>query len=233
MGLWAALGRPLLTAPASPADYAHVFQRPLHPAADGAVLRVHGPHLQRLLLQVGQSVRLRLERVCHVQLQPRPGGAQEDGALEVSAARAPCAVFGGRAFAEAPPSPGRAAAHSALCYSDSVVRRSRVLQLDPSVPGVFQGPYPLGIDPVSVHFPRGDRGFLWGAAWLSLSRGSLGLLDVVHAVANGGEGALRRFLRELRWPMCVPNELGLETKLSCPFGKAGQCRGAAALRHGS
>lgn len=31
-----------------------------------------------------------------------------------------------------------------------MVRRSRVLQLDPSVPGVFQGPYPLGIDPVSA-----------------------------------------------------------------------------------
>lgn len=63
-------------------DHAHVFQRPLHPAADGAVLGVHGPHLQRLLLQVGQPVRLWLERVRHVQLQPRPGGAQEDGALE-------------------------------------------------------------------------------------------------------------------------------------------------------
>ncbi|XP_036163266.1 V-type proton ATPase 116 kDa subunit a2 isoform X2 [Myotis myotis] len=33
-------------------------------------------------------------------------------------------------------------------WNDSVVRRSRVLQLDPSVPGVFQGPYPLGIDPI-------------------------------------------------------------------------------------
>lgn len=25
-----------------------------------------------------------------------------------------------------------------------------VLQLDPAVPGVFKGPYPIGIDPVSV-----------------------------------------------------------------------------------
>ncbi|XP_032165688.1 V-type proton ATPase 116 kDa subunit a isoform X3 [Mustela erminea] len=35
-----------------------------------------------------------------------------------------------------------------VLWNDSVVRRSRVLQLDPSVPGVFQGPYPLGIDPI-------------------------------------------------------------------------------------
>uniref|UniRef100_A0A8C0KQQ2 V-type proton ATPase subunit a n=1 Tax=Canis lupus dingo TaxID=286419 RepID=A0A8C0KQQ2_CANLU len=44
------------------------------------------------------------------------------------------------------------------CFSKSVnlfgsgwnvsAMRSRVLQLDPSVPGVFQGPYPLGIDPI-------------------------------------------------------------------------------------
>nr|XP_004611199.1 unnamed protein product [Sorex araneus] len=33
-------------------------------------------------------------------------------------------------------------------WNDSVVRHSRLLQLDPSVPGVFQGPYPLGIDPI-------------------------------------------------------------------------------------
>lgn len=34
-----------------------------------------------------------------------------------------------------------------------MVKHSRVLQLDPSVPGVFRGPYPLGIDPVSVRSP--------------------------------------------------------------------------------
>ncbi|GAB5578973.1 V-type proton ATPase 116 kDa subunit a2 isoform X1 [Prionailurus iriomotensis] len=33
-------------------------------------------------------------------------------------------------------------------WNDSVVRHNRVLQLDPSIPGVFQGPYPLGIDPI-------------------------------------------------------------------------------------
>ncbi|KAK2102865.1 hypothetical protein P7K49_020532 [Saguinus oedipus] len=43
--------------------------------------------------------------------------------------------------------------HSAFCYSDSVVRHNRVLQLDPSIPGVFRGPYPLGIDPVSAPRP--------------------------------------------------------------------------------
>ena len=40
-----------------------------------------------------------------------------------------------------------------LCYSDSVVRHHGVLQLDPSVPGVFRGPYPFGIDPVSILHP--------------------------------------------------------------------------------
>ncbi|KAF6333423.1 hypothetical protein mRhiFer1_008181 [Rhinolophus ferrumequinum] len=35
-----------------------------------------------------------------------------------------------------------------VLWNDSVVRHSRLLQLDPSVPGVFQGPYPLGIDPI-------------------------------------------------------------------------------------
>uniref|UniRef100_A0A452TA41 V-type proton ATPase subunit a n=2 Tax=Ursus TaxID=9639 RepID=A0A452TA41_URSMA len=32
--------------------------------------------------------------------------------------------------------------------SHAPAEHSRVLQLDPSVPGVFQGPYPLGIDPI-------------------------------------------------------------------------------------
>ena len=35
-----------------------------------------------------------------------------------------------------------------VLWNDSVVRHNRVLQLDPSVPGVFRGPYPLGIDPI-------------------------------------------------------------------------------------
>ncbi|XP_004595468.2 V-type proton ATPase 116 kDa subunit a 2 [Ochotona princeps] len=35
-----------------------------------------------------------------------------------------------------------------VLWNDSVVRHSRVLQLDPSVPGVFRGPYPFGIDPI-------------------------------------------------------------------------------------
>ncbi|XP_063081559.1 V-type proton ATPase 116 kDa subunit a 2 isoform X2 [Cavia porcellus] len=33
-------------------------------------------------------------------------------------------------------------------WNASTVRHSRVLQLDPSVPGVFRGPYPFGIDPI-------------------------------------------------------------------------------------
>lgn len=102
----------------------------------------------------------------------------------------PALCSGEERFPEAPLSPGLVGAHSALCHSDSVVRRSRVLQLDPSVPGVFQGPYPLGIDPVSVLFPPHDRGFLWGATRLSLSWGSLRLLGRAHAVAHGGEDAL-------------------------------------------
>ncbi|XP_060026751.1 V-type proton ATPase 116 kDa subunit a 2 isoform X4 [Lagenorhynchus albirostris] len=35
-----------------------------------------------------------------------------------------------------------------MLWNDSVIRHNRVLQLDPSVPGVFRGPYPLGIDPI-------------------------------------------------------------------------------------
>uniref|UniRef100_A0AC11D0E5 ATPase H+ transporting V0 subunit a2 n=1 Tax=Ovis aries TaxID=9940 RepID=A0AC11D0E5_SHEEP len=35
-----------------------------------------------------------------------------------------------------------------VLWNDSVVRRHGVLQLDPSVPGVFRGPYPFGIDPI-------------------------------------------------------------------------------------
>uniref|UniRef100_A0A2K6TYF1 V-type proton ATPase subunit a n=1 Tax=Saimiri boliviensis boliviensis TaxID=39432 RepID=A0A2K6TYF1_SAIBB len=37
-----------------------------------------------------------------------------------------------------------------VLWNDSVVRHNRVLQLDPSIPGVFRGPYPLGIDPVNL-----------------------------------------------------------------------------------
>ncbi|XP_053444373.1 V-type proton ATPase 116 kDa subunit a 2 isoform X2 [Nycticebus coucang] len=35
-----------------------------------------------------------------------------------------------------------------VLWNDSTIRHSRVLQLDPSVPGVFRGPYPFGIDPI-------------------------------------------------------------------------------------
>uniref|UniRef100_A0A2K5J5H2 V-type proton ATPase subunit a n=1 Tax=Colobus angolensis palliatus TaxID=336983 RepID=A0A2K5J5H2_COLAP len=35
-----------------------------------------------------------------------------------------------------------------VLWNDSVVRHNSILQLDPSVPGVFRGPYPLGIDPI-------------------------------------------------------------------------------------
>ncbi|VTJ57197.1 V-type proton ATPase 116 kDa subunit a 2 isoform X3 [Marmota monax] len=35
-----------------------------------------------------------------------------------------------------------------VLWNDSVVRHSRVLQLDPAIPGVFRGPYPFGIDPI-------------------------------------------------------------------------------------
>lgn len=51
---------------------------------------------------------------------------------------------------------------SALCFSDSTIRHSRTLQLDPNIPGVFRGPYPFGIDPVSVSFPVCE-GRCWGA----------------------------------------------------------------------
>ncbi|KAF4011789.1 hypothetical protein G4228_003489 [Cervus hanglu yarkandensis] len=35
-----------------------------------------------------------------------------------------------------------------VLWNDSIVRHHSVLQLDPSVPGVFRGPYPFGIDPI-------------------------------------------------------------------------------------
>nr|XP_044988430.1 V-type proton ATPase 116 kDa subunit a2 isoform X2 [Jaculus jaculus] len=35
-----------------------------------------------------------------------------------------------------------------VLWNDSVVRNSKTLQLNPSIPGVFQGPYPFGIDPI-------------------------------------------------------------------------------------
>lgn len=66
---------------------------------------------------------------------------------------------------KAPSPPRRKPSHSASLCSDSVVRHNRVLQLDPSVPGVFRGPYPLGIDPVSAPHPHPHGlGFLGGAA---------------------------------------------------------------------
>lgn len=45
------------------------------------------------------------------------------------------------------------ATFSVLSFSDSTIRHSRTLQLDPNIPGVFRGPYPFGIDPVSASFP--------------------------------------------------------------------------------
>lgn len=143
-------------------DPGDVLQWPLHPPADGAVLRVHRPHLQRLLLQVCEPLWLSVERVCHVQLQPLCRGTEGDEALEV----------GGRGTGM-----GQVGTHfpspflckwrpcSALSYSDSTIRHSRTLQLDPNVPGVFRGPYPFGIDPVSTSFPMFlSKRRCWGAA---------------------------------------------------------------------
>ncbi|XP_049625162.1 V-type proton ATPase 116 kDa subunit a 2 [Suncus etruscus] len=35
-----------------------------------------------------------------------------------------------------------------VLWNNSVVKHSKLLQLDPNIPGVFQGPYPFGIDPI-------------------------------------------------------------------------------------
>lgn len=35
-----------------------------------------------------------------------------------------------------------------ICHRPETLEGNAVLQLDPAVPGVFNGPYPLGIDPV-------------------------------------------------------------------------------------
>lgn len=39
-----------------------------------------------------------------------------------------------------------------LSYRDNVLHGNPFLTLDPNVTGVFQGPYPFGIDPVSTNF---------------------------------------------------------------------------------
>lgn len=40
-------------------------------------------------------------------------------------------------------------------YRFETLDSNPVLQLDPAVPGVFNGPYPLGIDPVRcLHLPK-------------------------------------------------------------------------------
>lgn len=64
------------------ADVQHGVRRPLHHPADGRLLHVHRDHLQRLLLQVAQRVRLQLERQAHVQ----PASRRQ---LDVSAVAAP------------------------------------------------------------------------------------------------------------------------------------------------
>lgn len=38
---------------------------------------------------------------------------------------------------------------SPFCVSDETLRENQYLTLDPNVTGVFQGPYPFGIDPVT------------------------------------------------------------------------------------
>lgn len=47
-------------------DLGDVLQRPLHHPDDGDLLHLHWAHLQRLLLQVPQHLRLWLERQGHV-----------------------------------------------------------------------------------------------------------------------------------------------------------------------
>lgn len=39
-----------------------------------------------------------------------------------------------------------------LCPRSETLDGNAVLQLDPAIPGVFGGPYPLGIDPVNNAF---------------------------------------------------------------------------------
>lgn len=59
-----------------------------------------------------------------------------------------------------------------MCSRFETLEGNAVLQLDPAVPGVFNGPYPLGIDPVkhahSLKQPEtiASSCFLWSELYL-------------------------------------------------------------------
>lgn len=107
-----------------------LLQWTLHHPDDGAVLHLHRADLQRLLLQVSQHIRLWLERQGHVY----------QSAVDVSNQRGFLLFCHFKCF---------------IILSFFTLRRNKTLQtnalltLDPNVSGVFGGPYPFGIDPVS------------------------------------------------------------------------------------
>lgn len=140
-------------------DHAHVLPRAVHPPADGAVLSVHGPHLQRLLFQVRQPVRLCVERVCHVQLQPHSSGAPENGALEVSVVL-PRGVRGGQSVLPSPPglTGSRRSAFFTVTASSGTAGSC---SWTPASPECSEAPT-LWASILWVHSPRPHHlGFLW------------------------------------------------------------------------
>lgn len=45
---------------------------------------------------------------------------------------------------------------SIISFRFKTLEENRILQLNPAVPKVFNGPYPIGIDPVSTKFLNGS-----------------------------------------------------------------------------
>lgn len=120
-----------------PSDLADLLQWPLPAAAHGPVLRLHRLHLQRVLQPRHRHLPLGLERGHHGQ----------PVRLEVRAACPP-------ASGSCHPSPHCPDCPAHCCHSDTFLAEHPLLALDPNITGVFLGPYPFGIDPVSPgHWP--------------------------------------------------------------------------------
>lgn len=133
-------------------DLEHVLRGPIHHPVDGTVLHLHWSDIQRLFLQVPQHLRLWMECESHV----HSGGVAVSVSVKVyvfiyfvsfvffwsNTMRTVVTVKAGLLHPFS---------FFAVCVADSDadLKGNSLLTLDPNVTGVFNGPYPFGIDPVS------------------------------------------------------------------------------------
>lgn len=154
----------------------------------------------------------------------------------------PTSPAGGKACLPAPPPPWHPATSGAChpehpasrCHSDAFLANHPLLTLDPNVTGVFLGPYPFGIDPVSPgHWPwvlRASGRAAWFRRRRHQPRTGQGPPCWAHTAATSqsreaccsdrGARSLRSRPSVLLTPVCCPSR-GQVTHCAVPLKETG------------